>query len=242
MSDGVDGPTPTSRRAARPGPSGSEPPGVVNATETGTYCSVVGSTGQETEKFGTGGTTPVSTGPTVTVSRPIALPAARSRKPSTTTLGPSAGGPSDGAGEATGMLGGSSGSARSWRNPQPEVRTTTAASSAHALRRPPARTPPPPPSSESEAFHSRTRRRKIITRAWWAYAGVRTTRRRSELPRVASHRHPARRLARGDRRRRRHQGPVLAGRGRRALLRRHRRDRRQQAPVGTPRPPSLTVF
>src|SRR5688500_13168901 len=143
MSDGVDGPTPTSRRAARPGPFGSVPPGVVNATETGTYWSVVGSTGQESEKFGTGGTYPACGTPTVTVSRPSAPPSALSRKPSTTTRGPSAGGSSEGAGEATGILGGGSGSARSWRNPQPEVETTTAASSAHALRRPPARTAAP---------------------------------------------------------------------------------------------------
>ena len=56
MSDGVAGPTPTSRRAASPGPFGRVPPGVVKATETGTYWSDVGSTGQESEKFGTGGT------------------------------------------------------------------------------------------------------------------------------------------------------------------------------------------
>ncbi len=36
--------------------------------------------------------------------------------------------------------------------------------------------------SEPEAFHGRTVRRKIILRPEWAYAGDRTTPRRSELP------------------------------------------------------------
>src|SRR5687768_6043590 len=92
MSAGVPAPGSTDTWAARPGTGYDWGAVGTKAKSTATYCREGPSTGQVDEKFGTGGTRPVRTGPWVTTRWPDVSPPLPSSSPWAITRGSSGSG------------------------------------------------------------------------------------------------------------------------------------------------------